>query len=274
MPTAPKKSSAKAPAKPSLASKATTHPSWIDMIKECIIAHPEDARGGFVESKYKVELNASSASQLNRAITSGSERGTFVLPKGPSGKVKLTPKVRGEAAKENSKPVSKAKAPAVSKTTVAKTKPAAAKATKPKPKGKTATSRAASSTKPAPKKAPPPKKALAGKTNKTKATPAKKTTAPSKRAPAKKVGSLTAPQNILSMCNPQAVVGKKPTGAKKPAASADKPKSKPTASKAKPKSATTKAKPASKAPSSKAAGTKKPASKKATATPAAPTKET
>lgn len=36
----------------------------------------------FVETKYKVELNATAASQLNRAITLGSERGTFVLPKG------------------------------------------------------------------------------------------------------------------------------------------------------------------------------------------------
>ncbi|KAJ6547363.1 hypothetical protein B0H19DRAFT_1165218 [Mycena capillaripes] len=111
MPTATKKSTTKASAKASAASKSSTHPSWIDMIKECIIAHPEDARGGvsrptikkFVESKYKVELNPSTASQLNRAITSGSERGTFVLPKGPSGKVKLTPKVRGEATKEASR---------------------------------------------------------------------------------------------------------------------------------------------------------------------------
>ncbi|KAJ7343669.1 hypothetical protein DFH08DRAFT_702130 [Mycena albidolilacea] len=135
MPTAPKKSTTKASTKASGASKSRTHPAWVDMIKECIIAHPEDARGGvsrptikkFVESKYKVELNPSTASQLNRAITSGSERGTFVLPKGPSGKVKLTPKVRGEAAKEvcAAKPASK---PAAKKPASAK-KPALAKKT-------------------------------------------------------------------------------------------------------------------------------------------------
>lgn len=174
MPTAPKKSTTKASTKASAASKSSTHPSWIDMIKVChgvsslsLVSTPSASlslgmhyrtprgfQGGrlasynqegrpqdprctlccrvlhvlhvaqsltpssqFVESKYKVELNASTASQLNRAITSGSERGTFVLPKGtgpylsssliflmpdtgPSGKVKLTPKVRGEATKE------------------------------------------------------------------------------------------------------------------------------------------------------------------------------
>ncbi|KAJ7273522.1 hypothetical protein B0H12DRAFT_1007427, partial [Mycena haematopus] len=137
-------------------------PPSCSLLQECIIAHPEDARGGvsrpmikkFVESKYKVELNPSTASQLNRAITSGSERGTFVLPKGPSGKVKLTPKVRGEAAKE-----------------VGSAKPKAKPATASKPA--------------AAKKAAAPKKVLAGK---TKAAPAKKATAASKRAPAKKVG--------------------------------------------------------------------------------------
>ncbi|KAJ3726179.1 hypothetical protein C8R42DRAFT_575540 [Lentinula raphanica] len=88
---------------------AAAHPTWIDMIKECIVAHPEDARTGvsrptikkFVGSKYKIDVNASTASQLNRAITSGSEKGVFVLPKGPSGKVKLAPKARSQdAAKE------------------------------------------------------------------------------------------------------------------------------------------------------------------------------
>jgi hypothetical protein len=36
----------------------------------------------FVESKYKIELNAAAASQLNRAIASGHEKGLFQLPKG------------------------------------------------------------------------------------------------------------------------------------------------------------------------------------------------
>ncbi|KAJ7090066.1 hypothetical protein C8R43DRAFT_1142144 [Mycena crocata] len=271
MPAAVKKSSAKAPAKASATSKTPTHPSWAEMItvawpgsfsvslrrrshppfpQECIIAHPEDARGGvsrpmikkFVESKYKVELNASAASQLNRAITSGSERGTFVLPKGPSGKVKLTPKVRGEATKENSKPVSKAKAPTANKATATKPKPAAAK---PKPKAKATTA-----TKATPKKATAaPKKALAGK---AKAAPEKKTTAASKRAPAKK-----------------AVVGKKPTTVKKPTV-----KKATTTKKAAPKKASAD-KPKVKSLCQaclEPATAKKPASKKAAA--AAPAKET
>ena len=63
-------------------------------------------------------MNATAASQLNRAISHGAEKGTFALPKGmsfesywwgildlifyqgPSGKVKLAPKVRTDAAKE------------------------------------------------------------------------------------------------------------------------------------------------------------------------------
>ncbi len=46
----------------------------------------------FVESKYHIDLTVAAASQLNRAITHGSEKGIFVLPKGASGKVKLAPK--------------------------------------------------------------------------------------------------------------------------------------------------------------------------------------
>jgi histone H1/5 len=38
----------------------------------------------FVESKYHIELNTTAASQLNRAITSGSDKGIFNLPKGES----------------------------------------------------------------------------------------------------------------------------------------------------------------------------------------------
>ena len=36
----------------------------------------------FVETKYKVELNAAATTQLAKAIVSGSEKGVFVLPKG------------------------------------------------------------------------------------------------------------------------------------------------------------------------------------------------
>ncbi|KAE9406360.1 hypothetical protein BT96DRAFT_810826 [Gymnopus androsaceus JB14] len=111
--TAPKKNSATTSKAKTTSGKshAASHPSWIDMIKECIASHPDDARTGvsrpaikkFVESKYKIDVNASTNSQLNRAITSGSEKKIFVLPKGPSGKVKLAPKVSHDAAKEVSR---------------------------------------------------------------------------------------------------------------------------------------------------------------------------
>lgn len=45
-------------------------------------------------------MNNSNLSLMNRAITHGAEHGDFVLPKGPSGKVKLAPKKSSSAAKE------------------------------------------------------------------------------------------------------------------------------------------------------------------------------
>ena len=36
----------------------------------------------YVETKYKIDLNPAASGQLNRAITSGSEKGVFFLPKG------------------------------------------------------------------------------------------------------------------------------------------------------------------------------------------------
>lgn len=36
----------------------------------------------YAEETYKLEMNASHLSQLNRAITNGAESGMFVLPKG------------------------------------------------------------------------------------------------------------------------------------------------------------------------------------------------
>ncbi|KAJ8583982.1 hypothetical protein M405DRAFT_484557 [Rhizopogon salebrosus TDB-379] len=104
-------------AQKSAASKSyhTTHPSWIDMITECITTTSDGTRHGvsrpaikkFVDSKYHLEFNPSVSSQLNRAIHQGADKGKFVLPKGPSGKVKLAPRRHNEAAKENTKPASK-----------------------------------------------------------------------------------------------------------------------------------------------------------------------
>lgn len=54
----------------------------------------------FAETKYKVEVTGLALSQLNRAITHGAETGYFLLPKGPSGKVKLAPKAKASASKE------------------------------------------------------------------------------------------------------------------------------------------------------------------------------
>ncbi|KAI0318339.1 hypothetical protein OF83DRAFT_1171176 [Amylostereum chailletii] len=106
-----------------------THPSWVDMIKECVIAHPEDARAGvsrptikkFVEAKYNLEMTPAATSQLSRAIAHGVERGTFVLPKGPTGRVKLPPKGHKEATKENTPVPKKMPLPAKAAT---KSKPA------------------------------------------------------------------------------------------------------------------------------------------------------
>lgn len=92
-----------------------THPSWTEMIKECIISHPEETHAGvsrpaikkFVEDKYHITTNHTTASQLNRAIALGCEKGTFSQPKGKSGKIKLATSGQHDAAKENTKPVSK-----------------------------------------------------------------------------------------------------------------------------------------------------------------------
>ncbi|KDN36884.1 hypothetical protein K437DRAFT_48029 [Tilletiaria anomala UBC 951] len=121
------------------------------MIKEAILAHPEEARSGigrptikkYIHQKHPQTVSMPAASfnnLISKAITKGEEKKIFVLPKGPSGKVKLAPKVK-EVVK---KPVVKkpvVKKPAVKKATPAK-KPATAKkvssATKPK---KTTTSK-------------------------------------------------------------------------------------------------------------------------------------
>lgn len=54
----------------------------------------------YAEETYGLEVAGINLSQLNRAIASGAEGGLFLLPKGPSGKVKLAPKVKASASKE------------------------------------------------------------------------------------------------------------------------------------------------------------------------------
>ena len=102
------------------------------MIKEAILAHPAEARAGigratikkYIQSHHPETAKGSEATfntRVNQAITRGAEKKTFVLPKGPSGKVKLAPKAKAE------KKEPAAKKPAAAKKVAAK-KPAAKKA--------------------------------------------------------------------------------------------------------------------------------------------------
>ncbi|KAH8983708.1 hypothetical protein EDB86DRAFT_3106270 [Lactarius hatsudake] len=211
MAPAKKVSTSKAPKK-ATARSAPTHPSWTDMIKECITAHPDDARHGvsrpqikkfapiscnylisetqryfrFVEEKYKLEIGNAQITQLSRAIAVGAEKNVFSLPKGPSGRVKLAPKAPKVAddAKEN-KPASK------TKTTTTKSAPKPA--TKPRSKTKTVTTKPRHLLRQVKKQAPaakPPKPA--GRSSTTKTDSALKKTYAGKKLPAdKKVKSST-----------------------------------------------------------------------------------
>ncbi|TFY74782.1 hypothetical protein EWM64_g9230 [Hericium alpestre] len=195
--SAAKKSTTAKSSKKTAAKSVPAHPTWTDMIKECITDHPEDARGGvsrpqikkYVEDKYKLEIGNAQTTQLSKAIAVGAEKGVFVLPKGPSGRVKLPPRAKAaesSAAKEN-KPATKATKAAAAKPKAAKA--ATAKATKPtKPAAKKAavkTAAKATAVKAAAaKKAPAPK---AGIKPAAKPTAAKKPLAKKTAAPAKKV---------------------------------------------------------------------------------------
>lgn len=186
----------KSATKKSAATKAApSHPTWADMIKECIAINTEDARIGvsrpqikkYVETKYKLEIGAAQSTQLAKAITAGAEKGVFVLPKGPSGRVKLAPKSKpaDTSSKENkptpNKPASKLKSAV---TTKAKPKAPPAPKIVAKTTPKTTTAKKAVKSKVAPKKPAAAKKVLAGKPKPK--SPAKKMTVASKRAPAKK----------------------------------------------------------------------------------------
>ncbi|KAF5391337.1 hypothetical protein D9757_002044 [Collybiopsis confluens] len=216
---AAKKSAATKPkpaAKGKAAAPAVAKPSWKDIIKvksrwllrNCIADHKDEARQGvsrstikkYAEEKYKLQMNNAHLSQLNRAISHGAETGIFLLPKGPSGKVKLPPKNKSSAeSKENAKPPSKtvAKAPAKKAVTVPAKKTSAApvkkvtSATKAKPVGKKATTIKAApvkkpavktATKPAMKKAAPAKKVVAKPAAKKTTTAKKISTAKSAKA--------------------------------------------------------------------------------------------
>ncbi|KAJ7818097.1 hypothetical protein B0H14DRAFT_3877211 [Mycena olivaceomarginata] len=113
-------------------SKSTAaHPSWKNIIRECIatgetrrgVSRPEIKK--YAKETYKLDSTRAHVSWLNRAIASGVEDGVFVQPKGPSGCVKLAP--------ENSTPGSKsALKPAAAR------KPSASQGVDAKPKAKIA----------------------------------------------------------------------------------------------------------------------------------------
>ncbi|KAG6919987.1 hypothetical protein DXG01_013336 [Tephrocybe rancida] len=238
---APKaKAVTKAAVKPKSKTAATSsHPSWKEIVTECIVNNKEDTRQGvsrstikkYAEETYHLESTAANIYQLNRAITTGAEAGIFSLPKGPSGKVKLAAKAKVAAggAKENSKPPSKTAAKPAAKSTATK-----------KPAAKPAATKAAPA-----KKAVSTKKVLAGK---AKATPAsaKKTT--TKRGTAKKaVTGTTATTKAKAAATKKAAPKKTAAGVVSKTASATK-KAATTKPAAKPRSKTTAAaKPGSRA---------------------------
>lgn len=78
------------------------------MVKAAIIAHPEEVRAGlsrpalkkWIHATYPHTAQASDASfstNLSRAIATGEEKNVLLLPKGPSGKVKLAPSAKPKA---------------------------------------------------------------------------------------------------------------------------------------------------------------------------------
>ncbi len=108
------------------------------MIKEAILANKEDHKLGIGRQTIKKYINAkypettkippaSFNNHIARALTHGTEKGVFVLPKGPSGKVKLAPsKAKTAAAPAAAKPKAAAAAPKKKAPAAAK-KPAAKK---------------------------------------------------------------------------------------------------------------------------------------------------
>ncbi|EPQ58404.1 hypothetical protein GLOTRDRAFT_137127 [Gloeophyllum trabeum ATCC 11539] len=197
---------------------------------ECIAAHPEDARAGvsrpqiksFVEEQYKLEIGNAQNTQLSKAIATGVDKGDFVLPKGPSGRVKLAPKTKTDtsATKENkpAKPAAKSAAKSSAKP-AAKSTAKAAPAKKPAPKAATAKTTTAKTTT-AKKPATTTKSTTTTKSAATKSAAAKSATtkrtaaksAPAKSAPATKAKAAPAPKKAEPK---KKLAGRKPPVEKK-----------------------------------------------------------
>ncbi|KAJ7793737.1 hypothetical protein B0H14DRAFT_3159464 [Mycena olivaceomarginata] len=127
---------AKTPKKAAKSKTTSSHPPWVDMITVLVfflaVAPPSaslrvgssllgrrlDVRSPmrkltgqdrwpphvghrlslFAETKYKLSIGAAQNTQLSKALVAGSEKIIFVLPKGPSGRVKLAPKAKSADA--------------------------------------------------------------------------------------------------------------------------------------------------------------------------------
>ncbi|PWN30984.1 hypothetical protein BDZ90DRAFT_229978 [Jaminaea rosea] len=161
----------KAPAKKASGAKSSSGPSYLDMIKQAIASHPEEARVGlgrptlkkYIHAKFPATTKVSDAqfnNLVSKAIQRGHSTGALNLPKGPSGRVKLAAKAKPAAAAEK-KPAAAKKAPAKKAATGTSTKAKAPAAKKAAPAKKAASSTTTKAKKPAAKKAAPAKKAAA-----------------------------------------------------------------------------------------------------------------
>merc|ERR1712070_624473 len=175
---------------------APAHASYQDMIKEAILALKE--RNGSSRQAIKKYVHANNkldgisdkafTTQLNRAIASGSEKGVFSRPKGPSGPVKLaqpSSKTAAPAAKTTTTKSTTAKAPAKAKSTTTKKAPAAKSTANTSKVRKTPAAAPAVET----KKAEALGKTKSGRVVKSSASQPEKKTAGAKKATTKKAAA-------------------------------------------------------------------------------------
>ncbi|KAJ7762430.1 hypothetical protein B0H14DRAFT_3165637 [Mycena olivaceomarginata] len=90
---------AKAPKKSAKSKTTSSHPPG------CAVSNAEVDRSRPLVAAcwspiiaYKLSIGAAQNTQLSKALTAGSEKNIFVLPKGPSGRVKLAPKTKSADA--------------------------------------------------------------------------------------------------------------------------------------------------------------------------------
>jgi len=159
------------------AAKSQAGPTYEDMIKDAI-QNLKERKGSSRASlkKYVQQNNKKTAAGpsfdkfFNNALSKGVTKGIFAQPKGPSGSVKLAPKVKPTPTDEKKPATEKAATkPAAKKTTAAAKKTVGApKKAAAAPKTKAAATKATTT-----KKAPAaPKKAAVKKTGPKKAAPA------------------------------------------------------------------------------------------------------